>query len=550
MREWGGWKDRVDWPDIAAGCRAACSSRDPGQRRLISSEPPDELLRRFEALYLSLTRQQWPHLVPRAERFAQYAEFVRGLGVRLEDYSQDHLADNPVVRLQLDRLNSQLANAAAMPDEDAAWRRQWTADLVADVLMSACLVPSSIVLGPDKHDTDQHFDYTGEVSRHWIQGLPMDLVEEMIKELRLGCSSSRGLQHSVLMCTMDVEAYANMTVAQRICHVALSNFSAPFRRVLLASPLVNEVLAAPDLSQWMLSCSGFDEQYWLNTCEVAARNGMLATRLPTVAHCIVLTRDIVSHIRSTQLLKLPKDKPWTRTLWGGCYGVPSVREYCRAVLDAVDEELDGLEQRIRSALQMDSSLEKKKREIQEVLQAWNKTTQFLSSVYAPAEPVVLSCKAISDQWQRSAKLAAFPCLFGMLVPGQPLVMSRNEGTLGEYDRSGSRFAWRDRLAPQSFPQFKDISKRMRDMGDEEARTLLAELWGLALSYGGLFFASQERIFGVAVGHLNGLYAMRLPDGTPQFLVGDPEIRRFKWLSTDEMRVLVTSDKVSFDLFDV
>jgi hypothetical protein len=73
---------------------------------------------------------------------------------------------------------------------------------------------------------------------------------------------------------------------------------------------------------------------------------------------------------------------------------------------------------------------------------------------------------------------------------------------------------------------------------------------LALSYGGLFFASQETIFGVQVGHLNGLHAVRLADGSPHFLVGDPEIRRYKLLSVEEMRLLVASPKVGFDLFDV
>jgi hypothetical protein len=420
---------------------------------------------------------------------------------------------------------------------------------VLDVLLSACLVPAATVLGPDKHDTELHFDYTGEVSRHWVQALPLDLAEELIKELRLGCSSSKGLQHSILLSGLDVEGYAAMSTAQRICHFSLANFSPSFRRTLRNSPLVEQVLAVPDLPLWMLSCSNFDEQYWLNTCEVAARNGMLAVRMPTIAHCIVFTRDIVTHIRSTRLSRLSKEKPWTRTLWGACCGrVPSLRAYCERVLEATDEAMDELERRVRRLIVEKASLERQK-ELQQLVMDWNRATQFLSSVYAAGEPVVLSRKLFSDQWQRSAKLLALPCCVGTLWPGQPLIMSRNEGTIGEYDSSGSRFTWRDKLAPQSFPQFASLPEKMT--GDAAAANeLLDELWHLALSYGGLFFASQETIFGVQVGHLNGLHAVRLADGSPHFLVGDPEIRRYKLLSVEEMRLLVASPKVGFDLFDV
>ena len=547
LEELLGWNARIVSPDIAAGYRAACASSDPVQQRLVWREPPEAVVARFEDMYMRLVRERWPNLEPRRARFAEYAAFVRELGVGLEDYTADQLADPSLMRLHLDRLNSQLTYAAATPTEDGPARRLWTADLVVDVLLGACLVPAATVLGPDKHDTDLHFDYTAEVSRHWVQGLPMDLAEELIKELRLGCSSSRGLQHSILLSGLDVEGYATMSVPQRLCHLGLANLSPAFRRTVLASPLVEQVLAAPDLPLWMLSCSNSDEQYWLNTCEVAARNGMLAARLPTVAHCVVLTRDIVAHLRSTRLPRLAKDRPWTRTLWGRCCGrVPSVRAHCERVLAAADEELDALESRIRAALAAGPSLARQA-ELQRLVQDWNRATQRLSSVYAPEEPVVLSRKLFSDAWRRSAQAAALPCTLGSLWPGQPLVLSRNEGTLGEYDSSGSRFTWRDRLAPQSFPQFAELPRKM---AGPEARALLEELWRLALAYGGLFFASQETIFGVRVGHLNGLYALRLADGTAHFLVGDPEIRRFKLPSVEEMRALVMSDKVSFDLFDV
>jgi hypothetical protein len=91
---------------------------------------------------------------------------------------------------------------------------------------------------------------------------------------------------------------------------------------------------------------------------------------------------------------------------------------------------------------------------------------------------------------------------------------------------------------------------MKAMEDVEAAMLVLELWNLALQFGGLMFASKERIFGVIVGHLNCLFAIKHSDGKRAFLVGDPEIRLFKLCSMQEMRALIVNDKVSFDLFDV
>lgn len=91
---------------------------------------------------------------------------------------------------------------------------------------------------------------------------------------------------------------------------------------------------------------------------------------------------------------------------------------------------------------------------------------------------------------------------------------------------------------------------MKTMEEGSAMALILEMWNLALHFGGLLFASKERIFGVIVGHLNCLFAIKLNDGKRAFLVGDPEIRLFKLCSMEEMRALIVNDKVSFDFFDV
>jgi hypothetical protein len=101
---------------------------------------------------------------------------VGRLGIGLDDFSDDVLFECEANLIQMDRLNSQLYFVA---QSNAI---QLTANVVLDLFLVACLVPSATVLGPpEKHDTDLHFEYTANVTRHWIQGLPPDLAIEVVK---------------------------------------------------------------------------------------------------------------------------------------------------------------------------------------------------------------------------------------------------------------------------------------------------------------------------------------------------------------------------------
>ena len=501
----------------------------------------------FQKAYMSLIEARFPTLRPQEARFVQYLAFVDSLGLGIEDYSVDLVFENNSFLIQMDRLHGQIKFC----EDDE--HRLWMANLVLDMVMSASLVPSSIIFVPGKHDVTLHFDYDGDVRRHWIQGLPMDLVQEVCKELRLGCRSPGGFESSILLHHVNVEKYREMGVAQRIAHLSLSNFHGSMRKIALEDKLVIQVVASPQLPLWMLTCSNMDEQYWLNTCEVAARNNMIALRLPTVAHCIVFTREICRHLTEWIIPKLSKSKPWSKSLWGYCcFSLPSVQAYATSVVERVELELDDLVRRGELLLQLESEpfSERLELSLQRLVLDWNRVTQLLSTIYYPDEPTVLSWKLFPGQWQLSAKSIAVPCILGSLLPGQPLVVSRNEGTQGEYFRASSYFIWQDKLSKIRSSEFCDLAARILEMSREDRDEILNQLWELALNYGGVFFGSRESIFGQDVGHLNGLFAIRMPKTGRHFLICDPEISRFKWTNFDQMAVLIGSPKVKFDLFNV
>ena len=460
----------------------------------------------------------------------------------LEDYSEDVLFDNKEMGIQLQRLNSQLKYCTNLQV------RKKVANVVADMLLHSCLVLSALVYVPGKHDVHLHYDYSGGVYRHWIQGLPPDLVEESIKEFRIGINSKGdfvGLKHSILLCEFDMESYVTMTHEQRMAHLSLINFYGPLRVLMKNDDLVKRVCASPHLKYWMLACSGMDEQYWLNTCETAARNDMIAIRVPTVAHCIVLGREICKHIRQNQLPKCSKTEPWTKMLWYCC--TPSVHSYCTKILDETEDDLNILTERANQLLEKEITSTV---ELHGLVHDWNWILQRLSTIFYSEEPVVLSKKLFSNNWQPSAKFISFPCLLSSFLPFQPLITQRKEGTAGEYPASRNWFTWRDRISPSQYPEFKDLAFKMDKMTVEKRNEMLLQLWNFALLYGGIVFASKEFIWGLGVGHLNVLYALKMEKSGRFFLVCDAEITNFKWLTFDEMYELIISPKVNFSLFDV
>lgn len=511
----------------------------------------NEIIDRFHQRYEDEVISRFPSLQFSPTRAESYAEYVFETQLSIEDYSEPLLFNNAPLLLQLQRLDLQLRLQKRNDDDDSC--RQQVADMVLDLLQAMCLVPAGMVFNKGKHDVDLHFDYRGEVSRHWIQGLPCDVAAEVIKELRLCAAAglAEGARNAVLLCDIDLDDYFSpkSTVARRIAIISQCNFYGPTRRAMIRDPLVKRILDSPQLLDWMICCSGSDEQYWLNTCEVAARNTALAARLPTLAHCMRYTRLIIVHLRENMLPKLSSTKRWA----GGVFMCKALSQkaYCERLINSVEETLNGMELKCDALLSnMKPGSPVLRQALQQLLFDWNKATQMLSSVFDSEGPVVLSRKLFSENWQLSAKTIALPCILSTVLPGEPFVWSRNEGTPGEYHRAREWVVWRDRLPAQDWPRLAKIQEDMKRMTDEQKEEILNELWYVSLFLGGVVFASKEHIFGVEVGHLNILYAVRLEQAGRFFLVCDPEIRRYKWVTFADMEKLIVSPKVNFDLVEV
>jgi hypothetical protein len=340
---------------------------------------------RFAERYLELCTSRFPSLTPAVQRFQEYAHYLTETGFGLEDYSEDLLFSYTPVLLQMERLNVQLTSLRELSAED----RIGIANLVLDLLHTTCLVPAAYQFVPGKHDVHLHFDYQGEVRRNWIHALPSDLLCDALQELRLLAVDVREVKHSFLWSHLEWDAYQRMSVPQRLAQLSLINLmKSPVRSAMMQDPLVQRVTQSAQLIKWMQCCSNMDEQYWLNTCEAAARNNMLCSRMCTVAHCLVLTRLTCEQLRHTGP-RLPTDKPWTSTLWGCCCPVRSVAKHFDQLLARVTGHLDEITARAHALLDVqcqDGQL------LHQLVLDWNRVVQELASIFYPQEPVVLTRK--------------------------------------------------------------------------------------------------------------------------------------------------------------
>ncbi len=170
--------------------------------------------------------------------------------------------------------------------------------------------------------------------------------------------SRRRLVCFLCSCPLTLAFAAQLTLAN------VTN--SPLRAAMANDELVSRVVSSPQLLRWLVSASHMDEQYWLNTCEVAAHNNTYTARLATVAHCMVITRTISADLRRHSLPHQSDTEPWTGSLWR-C-DMRSVSAHCNAVLDTVDEQLCDLTRRAHRALDTGSDM----RELHTILMDWHR----------------------------------------------------------------------------------------------------------------------------------------------------------------------------------
>lgn len=317
---------------------------------------------------------------------------------------------------------------------------------------------------------------------------------------------------------------------------------------------------------WMLVTSNCDEQYYLNTCDVAASLSSVVSYHSTIASLIHLSTSIAKSVE--QRLKLAsKTVPAFPTFWGSCV---SQYDYVRKELDRFHSSTSSLGDAVAALLdeeeQSSTSLDALNsngtssaspnfgEEWQgamslrhDLVRIWHQEMQRLSAVFEPDHPVVLTEKVFANNWHSSAKwMTARALVEQLVIPGCPTFLSRSGASRTLDDISCNNFHSQLALIDPELDDkvWLDFPWNVAEEEDENRKSeILERLWNrVAYLDGALISSREELFFGYwVIGHMSYWKAVWIGDQR-YFLISDPELQYFKVLTMDQATAFVSDLK--------
>lgn len=379
-------------------------------------------------------------------------------------------------------------------------------------------------------------------------------------------------QHTQLLSHIDIEAYNQYDLVQRMFLISMTHLSSPLRRDLLTEKtqgqsLMLRIFNSPNLHHWMLACSDAEEQFFLNTCDIAASLSSIVSFHSCIASLIHLGSIICDDVE--RRMQLSSKQIAAYPVWWG--RTPSQYEHVKSIVDEFRNTMRVLDEDIRAVLDQETPIgliptsmalnssssrqnsstaptvtieQDEVRLIQtrrSFLTKWNRSLQRLSSVFYPDNPVVLTEKIYQNDWHKSAKWMTARALVEQFLPGKPSFLSRSEAsrTLEQitchYHHTTIAFIspevdnglWLD--FPENLAQENDKLKKLE---------IISSLWDRIAFHDGILISSREHLFfGLwTIGHLSYWKAVKLgpKEDDRFFLVSDPELQYFKVLSLEQV----------------
>lgn len=417
------------------------------------------------------------------------------------------------------------------------------------------------------------FKYTSAISRFSLRPISPALCKALLQELLSVVSINDHSEYVIstkstsLLCHIDLESYSRETLEKRLFWLSLAHLSSPMRSDLLESSrdsLLWRILESPHAHLWALATSNCDEQYFLNTCDTAARLSSIVSYHYCIASLIHLGR-VLSQCVEQRLKLASKTLPAYPAFWGSS---PSQYDHSNAILTSVREVLNQLEQDIRtlldsekiSAQEGEEARDFTRRDItndkevvlemvlvrHEFVRRWQREMQKLSSIFFPENPVVLTEKTFKNDWHKSAKwMTARAFIEQLIVPGVPTFLSRSEASRTLEQISCDYLHTHHHLVDPEDDKsmWLDFPWSVAEENNEETKTsILERLWNRVAFLDGALISSREQLFfGYwEIGHLSYWKAVWM--GQKYFLISDPELQYFKVLSIDQAVKFVSDIK--------
>ncbi len=200
--------------------------------------------------------------------------------------------------------------------------------------------------------------------------------------------------------------------AERLARLALLNLGDQVRARVATDPLFGALLASPLLTEALFAASGAEEQFFLNTCTVAAVDQILLAQVPTIAGLLIAGRNLVAWVQDrvtggTGALHLPD-----RTGLGPLRRPRTIGELAQARIRQATAEFNAIGAAVTTLLAtpgLDSRTGGQ--QLRALTERWSRVMQKLGGVVMlgqtdgqPDIPV-LTRRIVRDTWELSLVLA-------------------------------------------------------------------------------------------------------------------------------------------------
>ncbi|OLP16645.1 hypothetical protein BST81_19600 [Leptolyngbya sp. 'hensonii'] len=490
-------------PNLPQAAREALEKRLVQKPRFSIRKVRNEFLASYDAFM-----QTYPHVALTRQavkaRIGQLTGALAAEGVtnyRLENYSST-LFGFPDLRGQLQSINLKLAPVGNVNQQDADRARE----MITDVLVFSGLIPS-------KEKQRKLLGNFSGYSRYAIEILNPTKTIDVLRSInqQLLDPHNKDIHQSDELQNLDLDQHD--TITERMLKLSLVNARAQVQRDMQNDQLFQDILASPHIAEVMFASNGADEQYFLNTCPISAKNTDMASRASSIAVLLKIGRNLVQHLNGQIGNATPAQQNKHLT-----YRQTVQQLVLKRTAEAA-QVFNNIEAQAQAMLQGNNFDYAK---LKELKQDWSRVMQKLGGVVnwdSPSEIPQLSKKYAKDHYYGSVPIAI---LAGLTV--NPFLPNTRTTKRLEGPDAGAYANMTDQSIDAS-PGGADTS--LNPLGPNHVR--LNQFWTNLYKAGGTPFSCNSLVGG------HSLYMKAiLRNGVKVFAINDPMSRIFDYKTFAQM----------------
>ncbi len=350
------------------------------------SYDPSSFLGRFQSGYDTLMKKKYPHLhTDMTKRLNEFMVLCEGF--EIEEYGDEILA-NPNVNKLLTQMNE-------LAGKGPKKAQQQSADLVADLLLSASLIPTQVT-----QSKDIKFHKAPVYKRLSANVISLTRLIDVLFDVNQQLAESKEIGKGEALNHIDLDS--NQPLAKRMLNLTLVNLQETAREKLGDNPLFKAMLDNKEIFKTMMASGGAVEQQFLNSCVTTAVTQELQENVSNLAALLLVGRGVADFIQDQINNKELEEEvsEWHK------FGV-SLKKAAQKRVTGARGEFDTIELLALSIMQKSPVAVDK---LQALIRRWSRVMQKLSAMTDLSEGKsnvpVLTKRLVHNHWNVSAGLSA------------------------------------------------------------------------------------------------------------------------------------------------